>query len=73
MSKLIGYRVVIVNAVLVLVGVLRAKGRTVPDDGTVSMIVNMVLDSILSIPGMGIVNVLMRIFLTTTPAFNRPP
>ena len=43
-----------------------------PVDGTVSMIVNMVLDSILSIPGMGIVNVLMRIFLTTTPAFVKP-
>lgn len=69
LTRLIGWRTVIVNAVLVAVGAFRVKnpGTVLPDDGTILALINGVLDAIFSLPGAGVLNILMRIFLTRTP------
>jgi len=73
LARLTGWRTVIVNAVLVIVGVLRARNPgAVPDDPTVLAIVNAALDVIFSVPGAGIINVLLRL-VTKTPAFQSSP
>lgn len=73
MSRLVGWRTVIVNAVLVVVGVLRHRHPDkVPDDATVLALMNTILDAIFSAPGAGLVNILMRVFLTQTKFPLRP-
>lgn len=67
MGKLIGWRTVIVNAVLAVVGAFRVKHPSLPDDATVLALLQGVLDAVFSLPGAGIINILMRIFLTKTP------
>ena len=70
MAKLVGYRTVLVNWVLAIVGILRARGGAMPDDGTVATIINAVLDTVFSVPGAGIINILLRV-LTSTPIFKK--
>lgn len=67
MKKLIGWRTVIVNAILVVVGAWRVKHPGGPDDATILSLINAVLDAIFSAPGAGIANILLRVFLTRTP------
>lgn len=71
MNKLIGYRTVILNAILVAVGIFRQKHPgAVPDDATVTALASAILDAVFSLPGAGIINILLRIFLTRTPFRN---
>jgi hypothetical protein len=68
MSRLVGWRTVILNAILVAVGAFRIKNPgSVPDDSTVLALASAILDAIFSLPGAGILNILMRIFVTKTP------
>lgn len=71
MSKLIGYRTVIVNFILVVVGAFRVKHPgALPDDNTIESLVNAVLDAVFSVPGAGVINLILRL-LTTTPIFKK--
>jgi len=73
LARLTGWRTVIVNAVLVIVGVIRARNPSaVPDDAVVLAIVNAALDVVFSVPGAGIINILLRL-VTRTPAFQATP
>jgi len=69
LTRLVGWRTVIVNTILVVVGAFRVKnpGASLPDDATILALVNGILDAIFSLPGAGVINILMRIFLTKTP------
>ena len=71
-ARLIGSRTLIVMGVLFIAGILRTKyPGVVPDEGTLTGLVNSFLDVLLSGPGVSVVGVLMR-FLTTTQVFNKP-
>ena len=73
LARLTGWRTVIVNAVLVIVGMVRVRNpAAVPDDLTVMTIINAALDLVFSVPGAGIINVLLRL-VTRTPAFSGSP
>lgn len=73
LARLTGFRTVIVNAVLVVVGVIRVKNPgSMPDDTVLLGLINAALDVIFSVPGAGVINVLLRL-ITRTPAFSKAP
>jgi len=62
MGKLVGYRTLILNAILLIGGLLRVKSpELVPDDGTMATFANTVLDLIFSVPGAGVLNAIWAI------------
>jgi hypothetical protein len=72
LNRLVGWRTVAVNVVLVAGGILRTRNAAVPDDATLATIANGVLDVVFSVPGAGVINLLLRL-LTSTPVFTPKP
>ena len=70
LKRLVGWRTVVVNTVLIAGALLRNKNPAVPDDATLTAIVNGVLDVVLTVPGASAINLILRL-ITKTPVF--PP
>lgn len=65
-EKLAGYRTVIVNGALLGAGLFRPKYPGIPDEQSLIAGLDAILGAVVSLPGAALINVALRIFLTST-------